>query len=93
MNFTEYRSFCLKNLWIELQGEGITEQWVCCQQNFSTWRIDDICAIHWKADNPKEVCIHELYAYVIDEIYSLNDQCRIRQRGYENDYGQNNQTM
>jgi len=64
MNFTEYRSQALKGLW----AKGFNDSVICKSPRFSIGIVDNICANNWKADNPLDVCISMLYAYIRDEV-------------------------
>ena len=65
MQFTEYRSTALYMLWKRFWKQyGIDERNVIRKPKFSTWQIDDICAVNWKNENPIEVCANVLFDYV-----------------------------
>jgi len=65
MEFTEYRSKSLKLLWRKFWKQyNADERNLVRKPRFSTWTIDNICAINWKHENPIEVCADVLFDYV-----------------------------
>lgn len=68
MEFTEYRSKSLQALWEKILDEGLSQRIIIQHKNFSTWAIDDVCAVNWKNENPIEVCVSVLYSYIIDDV-------------------------
>ena len=67
MNFSEYRSKSIKLLWISVQEKYLCdERPIVNHPDFSTWQIDDICAINWKNKNPIKVCAGVLLDYIGD---------------------------
>jgi hypothetical protein len=68
MNFTEYRSKSLSALRAKLEKENIFMDAVCRMYKFSTWTVDDCCAVNWKNENPIEVCVSALYSYIKDDV-------------------------
>ena len=63
MNFTEYRSKCIKKLWKIFEAD-----YVCRLPGFSTWRIDDICANHWKHEYSIKLCVEQLTEYLKNDV-------------------------
>lgn len=63
MKFTEYRSKALKGLWKLFERD-----YVCRAHNFSTWRIDDICAGHWKHNYELSLCVAALSNYLTKDL-------------------------
>ena len=65
MEFSKYRSQALKALWVRVRNEFLCdERYVINRSGFSTWQIDDICAVNWKSGNPVGVCVSVLMYYV-----------------------------
>lgn len=64
MKYSQFRSKCVRELWKIHSMEHVV-----FQQSFSTWRIDDICANHWRANQTDTAgCIKELDYYVRAEV-------------------------
>lgn len=65
MTFSQYRSKALKALWPEVR-----KRWLCdCSlivnhPKFSTWKVDNICAKHWKWNNTITNCVTDLINYL-----------------------------
>jgi len=68
MKFTEYRSKSLQALWEKLFDKGYRQSNILKHPQFSTWEIDDCCAVNWKNQNPIDVCVSALYSYIIDDV-------------------------
>jgi hypothetical protein len=68
MQYTEYRSKCLKELWPKVRDKYLCdERNIINQPKFSCWTIDNVCAVNWKNENPISVCVSVLMDF-IDEI-------------------------
>ena len=63
MTFTTYRSKSLKTLWTKFDMD-----YVCRLRGFSTWRMDDICADHWRAGSEIFDCVKALESYLTEEL-------------------------
>lgn len=65
MSYSEYRSQCIKLLWAKYDILGVASL-----PTFSRFRIDDICAEHWKTDGPVIIdCVLELENYLANELH------------------------
>ena len=69
MRFSEYRSKSFKDVWSRIHDEtGHRDYNVCRMSGFSTWDMDDICAVNWSNANPIEVCVSTLFSYIVDDV-------------------------
>lgn len=69
ITFSEYRSQCLKILWKEeLDLFGMDSRAIIENPNFSTWRVDDICAENWKKNRLFLECVADLTGYIKEEV-------------------------
>jgi len=67
MEYSEYRSKCLKKLWPKFYRQfNIKRRNLIRQPRFSTHTIDNLCAINWKNENPIDMCVSVLIEYLND---------------------------
>ena len=64
MSFTTYRSAAVKTLWSKYTILDVRRHTA-----FSNWRIDDICADHWKAGKTIFDCVKELENYLVNDLH------------------------
>lgn len=70
ISFTEYRSQTLKTLWTKFNGDYVVRQ-----QGFSTWRVDNICANHWKLGVEVFDCVLAMERYLVDDLMMHPMKC------------------
>ena len=66
MTFSKYRSKAIRIMWRKFwkQYPDITERNMVRKPRFSTWQIDDICAVSWKHEVSLDVCGNVLFDYL-----------------------------
>ena len=70
LSFTEYRSQVLKTMWTKFNRD-----YVCQQLGFSTWRVDNICANHWKLGVEVFDCVLAMERYLVDDLMMHPMKC------------------